>query len=254
MSRPGLGNLAHLRFFHPSQFRAGNIHSKLSIWQDLLETSPCVKVDLLEVIRDGVRVDHFFKPFKGNFKGQAYNSNYPPPIIIKNSPTTAKFSQFVSDSIIQWVSAGFTAVWGPVNSVVPPRLVLPLTVEPSKPRLCHDERHLNLWIRDLPFKLHHLSDLPRYVLPGHFQSTCDDKSGYQHVSLHPSSQTYFGFQWHGFLFIYHKLGLAVSGAVRSLGGPVSQYIDNQHIGQLITSPLRISRDPSLERAQAAAYI
>ena len=157
-SHPGLGNLAHLRFYYPSHFRAGYIHSKLSVWQDLLEKSSCVEVDLLEVIRDGVRVDRFFKPFKGNFKEQAYNSNYPPP------PT--------------------------VNSVAPPRLVLPLTVEPSKPRLCHVERHLNLWIGGLPFKLDHLCDLPRYVLPGHFQSTCDDKSGYQHVLLHPSSQAY----------------------------------------------------------------
>ena len=73
-SRPGLGILDHLRFFDPGLFRAGNIHNKLSLWQDLLEKSPCSEVDLLEVIRDGVRVDHFFKPFRGNFKGQPYNS------------------------------------------------------------------------------------------------------------------------------------------------------------------------------------
>ena len=86
--------------------------------------------------------------------------------------------------------------------------------------------------------------------------------------LHPSSQTYFGFQWHGFFFvfrtlpfgwkdsafIYHKLGLAISGAARSLGVPVSQYIDDRHVGQLFISPLRVSWSPSLERAQAAAYI
>lgn len=267
-SRPGLGNLAHLRFFDPAHFRAGNIHNKPSIWQGLLDKSPCSEVDLLEVIKDGVRVDRFFRPFRGNIKGQAYDSEHPPPIILKNSPTTAKFSQFVSDSIIQWVTAGVLAVWGPVDSVAPPRLVLPLTVEPSKPRLCHDERYLNLWIRDLPFKLDHLCDLPRYVLPGHFQSSCDDKSGYQHVLLHPSSQTYFGFQWHGFYFvfrtlpfgwkasafIYHKLGLAVSASARSHGVPVSQYIDDRHVGQLFTSPLRVSREPSLERAKAAVYI
>ena len=73
--------------------------------------------------------------------------------------------------IIQWVTSGVIAVWGPIDSVIPPQLVLPLTVEPSKPRLCHDERYLNLWIRDLPFKLDHLCDLPRYVLPGRFQTT-----------------------------------------------------------------------------------
>ena len=73
--------------------------------------------------------------------------------------------------IIQWVTSGVIAVWGPIDSAIPPQLVLPLTVEPSKPRLCHDERYLNLWIRDLPFKLDHLCDLPRYVLPGRFQTT-----------------------------------------------------------------------------------
>jgi len=86
-----------------------------------------------------------------------------------------------------------------------PHLVLPITVEPSKPRLCHDERFLHLWIRDLPFKLDHLSNLPRYVLPGHFQTTFDDKSGYQHVLLHPSSETYFGLEWENFFFVFRTL-------------------------------------------------
>ena len=95
----------------------------------------------------------------------------------------------------------------------------------------------------------------RYVLPGHFQTTCDDKSGYQHVLLHPSSQTYFGFQWYGFFFvfrtipfgwkasafIYHKLGLAVSGAVRSLGVPASQYIDDRQVRKLFIPPFLVSR-------------
>ena len=80
--------------------------------------------------------------------------------------------------------------------------------------------------------LDHLADLPRYVLPGHFQTTLDDKSGYQHVRLHPSSETYFGLEWKYFFLcvfrtlpfgwkastcIYHNLGLVVSHAARSLG-------------------------------------
>jgi len=32
----------------------------------------------------------------------------------------------------------------------PPHLVLPLTVEPSKPRLCNDDRFLNLWTEERP--------------------------------------------------------------------------------------------------------
>ena len=150
------------------------------------------------------------------------------------------------DTIVEWVSAGALAVWGKVGETTPPHLVLPLTVEPTKPRLCHDERYLNLWIKDVPFSLDHLTDLPRYVLPGHFQTCFDDKNGYQHVLLHSLSSTYFGlkfkgvyfvfralpFGWKASAFIYHKLGLAVSDAARSLGVPVSQYIDDRHVGQL----------------------
>ena len=93
------------------------------------------------------------------------------------------------------MAAGILDVWGRVGEVTPPHLLLPLTVEPSKPRLCHDEQYLNLWIRDLPFRLDHLPDLPRYVLPGHFQTSFDDKSGYQQVLLLSSSRTYFGLEW-----------------------------------------------------------
>ena len=232
-SRPGVADLALLRFYDLRHFRAGNIHGKSFVWQNLIPNSPCGEVDLLEIIRERVRVEHFFRPFRGNFKGRAYDSDIPPPVVINNSSTCAKFSQFVSDTIIQWVTAGVIAVWGPVDHVAPPYmyLVLPLTVEPTKPRLCHDERYLNLWIRDLPLKLDHLCGLPRYALPHHFQTTFDDKNGYQHVLLHSSSQAYFGFQWQGFYFVfrtlpfdwkasafnYHRLGLTVSGAARSIG-------------------------------------
>lgn len=56
------------------------------------------------------------------------------------------------------------------------------------------------------------------------------------------------FGWKVSAFIYHKLGLAVSGAARSLGVPVSQYIDDRNVGELFTSPFRVSSDPFLERA------
>ena len=59
-----------------------------------------------------------------------------------------------------------------------------INVEPSEPRMCHDERFLNLWIRDLPFLLDYITSLPRYVFKSHYQTTFDDKSGYDHI-LYP---------------------------------------------------------------------
>ena len=65
--------------------------------------------------------------------------------------------------------------------MTPPHIVLPLTVEPSKPHLCHDTRYLNLWMKDNPFSLDTLNDLPRYVTKASFQTVLDDKSGYDHI-------------------------------------------------------------------------
>ena len=158
-------------------------------------------------------------------------------------------------------------VYGKIGECSPPHLVLPLTVEPSKPRLCQDECFLNLWIRDLPFKLDHLPDLPRYVLPGHFQTTFDDKSGYQHLKIHPDSQEFFSFSWRIYYFsfctlpfgwkasayLYHNVGLVVTSAARSLGVPVSQYIDDRHVGRLFLSGPAVCQ-LSRQLAQAAAFI
>ena len=46
--------------------------------------------------------------------------------------------------------------------------------------MCHDERFLNLWIKDCPFILNYITDLPRYVDQEHYQTTFDDKIGYDH--------------------------------------------------------------------------
>ena len=50
---------------------------------------------------------------------------------------------------------------------------MPLTVEPSKPRLCNDDRFLNLWIEDRPFALDSVQHLPKYLDKGFYQTVCD---------------------------------------------------------------------------------
>ena len=51
--------------------------------------------------------------------------------------------------------------------------------------MCHDERFLNLWTKDCPSSLDYLSDLPRYIGSGRYQTVCDGKSGYDHICLSP---------------------------------------------------------------------
>ena len=56
------------------------------------------------------------------------------------------------------MKSGAISLLGKVGVVSPPYIVLPLTVEPTKPRLCHDARLLNLWMSDMPLSLDRLSD------------------------------------------------------------------------------------------------
>ncbi len=138
------------------------------------------------------------------------------------------------------------SIWGKKGECDHPYLVMPLTIEPTKPRLCHDERFLNLWMNTPKISLDHITDLPRYVEVGHFQTKLDDKSGYDHISLTKDSRKLFGLCWMDWFFvyntlpfgwspsayIYHTTGLGASSYIRSKGVPVSQYIDDRHVGQL----------------------
>ena len=154
--------------------------------------------------------------------------------------------------------------------------MLPLTVEPSKPRLCLDARFLNLWMRDMPFSLDKLVDVPKYIYQDSFLTKCDDKSGYDHVLLLEDSQTYFGFSFGGLWFvcitlpfafakispyIYHTIGLAASGFLRVKGVPCSLYIDDRLNGELLTctcpwSQLLANRSKAyrLQAARAALFV
>ena len=101
----------------------------------------------------------------------------------------------------------------------------------------------------MPFSLDRLAIVPRYVYHGSYMTKCDDKSGYDHVSLLPSSQTCVGFQWNRFWFvctalpfgwkispyIYHTIGPVASGYLRAHGIPCSLYTDDRLNGELVTS-------------------
>lgn len=71
-------------------------------------------------------------------------------------------------------------------------IVMPFTIEPSKPRLCHDDRFLNLWVKDFSFQLNTLRDVDRFECFNVYLITTDEKSGYDHVRLFYDSQ---GHSW-----------------------------------------------------------
>ena len=187
-------DVSMLAFRGPDASMAGNIHNCLPSWQRIAAVAPYDRAQkVLKWIEHKVDVHDFFAPFKGDYKGQSYQTDLPPHRVFHNPISGKPFVKFISNTIIDRLATGAISVWGKVNEVEPPHLVMPLTVEPTKLQLCNDNRFLNLWIKDNPFNLDPLTALPRYVPPSSFQSVCDDKSGYDHVFLSPSSRTLFWF-------------------------------------------------------------
>lgn len=240
--------LSKVRFRDPDKFVAGGVHNKLASWQRVLEDHPKREL-IIRWIRDGIDVEKFRQRFCGTFKGVSYDCDLPLPRVFRNHASCKKFSGFIGETILKRLSTGAVKVWGRVNCDEPPSIILPLTVEPSKPRLCIDGRYVNLWMRDSPFSLDKLIDVTRYAYRDSYVTKCDDKSGYDHVFLQQESHRYFGFQWSGWWFvcttlpfgwkespyIYHTIGLAASGYLRSCGVPCSLYIDDRLNGELVTA-------------------
>jgi len=184
-----------LRFRDPKAFFPGNVHNNISLWQQIMPGGRPKSDEILKYLELGVDVTDFFTPLKGIFQGKFYDHPTPPQAWFPNSKSCIPFDNFVTETILSRVSNRSLLVWGKVGDIEPPTIVMPITVEPGKPRMCHDERYLNCWIRDLPFSLDLISDLPRYLEFEHYQSTCDDKSGYDHILLSGISSAFFGLEW-----------------------------------------------------------
>ncbi|KAI8512901.1 hypothetical protein Bbelb_095400 [Branchiostoma belcheri] len=181
----------------------------------------------------------------------------------------AAHHEFLTAQIEARLEDGSIKVWGKVGQCKPPHLVLPLTVEPSKPRMCWDGRFLNLWTKDCPFTLDPITEAPRMLKKGGYMTHTDEKSGYSHISLSEDSWTYFGFEFSGYFFVYCSLpfgwkgsayvynttGTLVSSYARHLGVPTMLYIDDRLNGEASVPPNPQTQAPDpYTQAQIASYI
>ncbi|XP_077993129.1 uncharacterized protein LOC144447097 [Glandiceps talaboti] len=254
-----------LLYRNPNDFIAGEVHKHVAFWDEL--TKPIVdRQEIMDWIKNKISISKYFTNFKGDFKGERYNHDTPLQKVFTNNPGCQKYGQFIARTIADRIESGAVSVWGIVGRDPSPHIVMPITVEPTKPRMCIDMRYVNLWTTSCPFKLDKLIEVSRYLDKSDYHFKCDDKSGYDHVLIEPKDRTYVGFQWAGVwyvnntlpfgwklsAYIYHTLGYCVTSYARSLGVPCIQYIDDRHGGGL--KPGKETEWDSCQRAQAAAYI
>lgn len=127
-----------LAFPDPASFLASRLHHHLQEWKNIAASIPSpLSRNVLHWLENKVQVQPYFRLFKGNFKGEHFDSASPPQRIFYNHKSCAPFAKFVADTILQRPSTGAISVWGKVGEVDPHHLVMSLTVEPSKPRLCN---------------------------------------------------------------------------------------------------------------------
>lgn len=183
----------------------------------------------------------FFTRCKGNFRGKSFDSELPLSAVFPNSALCKKYHAFICDVLYEKIRSDAIRVLGKVGECEMFHIVMPLTIEPSKPRLCHDERFFNLWVKDLPFQLETLRYVHRLVGCNAFLITTDEKSGYDHVRLSNDSQGYFGLIFGGYVmvytvipfgfkaspFIYQTIGMVVTSYLRSRSISTVQYIDDR---------------------------
>ena len=182
---------------------------------------------------------------QGTFQGRQYSG---PDLTSVHLPShvPAEHCSWVTTEVEQLVGTGYIARWADVADTslyTKPHMVLPLGVEPKKPRLIWDSLWLNLMCVHSPFTMDGVGKVAQCAWPGAHQVTIDHKSGYHHVALKPASWQYFGFEWedefyvftvlcfgwYSAPFIYASLSEAVARYLRSRDVPVLTWIDDFYV-------------------------
>jgi hypothetical protein len=87
-----------------------------------------------------VSVRDYLQYLKGKFAGCSYNCGCPVARVFPNNPSCKQFTKFISQAIMDRIKVGAVGVVGRVHDCPPPCLVMPLTVEPNRPRLWPRQR------------------------------------------------------------------------------------------------------------------
>lgn len=154
------------------------------------------------------------QPYKGEFWGMHYDDKFPPAWQFKNAHNCENFVDFMNSELIERIKSGAVTYLGKVGEVHSPHIVSPTTNEPLKPRLCINLMYLNCFMRDTPFKLDTLVDVPKMVKKDSFLTKLDDKSGYDNVLVSEDAKTLLGFQWgEGVIIIFNLTPWLLGGKI-----------------------------------------
>ena len=162
---------------------------------------------------------------------------------LPNLSSTVEHHDFVTEQVDEYLrTIRIVELWWPDGE--PPQCILPLGVDvrpiSGKRRAIYDARYPNLWHRYEKFNYETLKDIPLYAEQGGYATTSDIKAGY-HAILVPQLSTYYGFEWHGTVYVWRCLPFGAAPAcriftevaqvmfqpMRSIGVRLTSYIDDR---------------------------
>lgn len=224
-----------------SRFMAGRLtHTRhLRFWEDVVLWEHPDKEKLLVDMRS---MSPSFQRFRGSFAGKNYDCDSPPPRVFRNNWPDGLTSTGEAPESWAWEKIRADISTGAVVEVpYRPRVVLPLSVELSKPRLIHDARYTNLWCDSQGFRMDRVGTVPATFQQRSQFVSYDHKSGYHAFLFEEWSREYFGFSVKGRYFvpaagifgwsvqpeIYHSTHEALlSYAAAEFGIPSLVYLDD----------------------------
>ena len=185
------------------------LQSAVPFWQNVIlpETPETERNTLLAWVK-GVNVLDFIDPdTSGIYQDHPYSGAELTPVHLRNY-VPDEFTPWVTDEVQPSVRKGCVARWADIADVSmyeKPHMVLPLRVQPKKPRQIWDARWLNLMCRHLPFTMDGVGKVAQCAWKGAYQVTIDHKAGYHHVALSTESWQYFGFECKGEFYVFTVL-------------------------------------------------
>ena len=265
VDRESVGNILgeRMSFLDPSYFIAGNVHNNIDLWRKIIPDPHCEAMDWIE---NKVDINKFIAHFKGEFNGVSYDHSYPPARIFRNSSNYKQFVEFINLELTERLQTGAISYIGKVGEVQPPHVVSPITIEASKPRLCINLMYVNCFMRETPFTLDSLTDVPRVIRQGEYLTKLDDLSGYNNVLMSENSRSLLGFQWAGHYFVcnsipmgwrnsafvYNSINLHVMSYLRKQSVTSLLCIDDRMMGEYVGEVPQHLDDP-VSRSQIAIH-
>lgn len=158
-------------------------------WDEVMLKDHPERGTFLSLLRDGVGMDDLLvDTHRGPYIDRPYKEELFRGLVMRNR-ITQEFDGFVSAEVQSFPPRGCIAKWADVKTAstpTRPRMIMPLGVEPTKPRMIYDARALNRFTKHRPFPMDTVGGVAYVASQGCFVTSLDDSSAFHHLLLRPS--------------------------------------------------------------------